>query len=118
MQNVFPQAELWWEKKGKYLPSLKPGKIPDKASRSEAVMHYVENHIEDLMMFLEDDAQRELKAKEKAEREKQKILAKMASKQTRRRIQRGGRAGRMAGQSRARETIDARRRRFFEDAPF
>ena len=118
MANVFPAAELWWEKKGKFLPSLKPGKIPEKASRSEAVMHYVENHIEDLQQFLEDDALRELKAKEKAERDKQKVLAKMAGKQSRRRIQRGIRGGRMAGTSRSREAIDARRRRFLDDAPF
>lgn len=113
--NEFPAAVKWWDLKGSKMAELKPGKVPERMSRSELVMHYVQENTGEIMRFLDDHEEKEIARQEKElakkEREYQRI-------QSRRAIQRAGRARRMGSPGRNRMQIEERRRKFYEDAPF
>lgn len=115
LQKVIPGAEKWWKEKGAKMATFKPKNIPEKKSRSEHVLEYLQRYPEVIDDFQMHQAQKELKEREKQEAKLTRQF-KASSVARAQRAQRGVRRGR--GGLENRRTIGARRDWYAQGAPF
>lgn len=115
LQKVIPGAEKWWKEKGAKMATFKPKNIPEKKSRSEHVLEYLQRYPEVIDDFQMHQAQKELKEREKQEAKLTRQF-KASSVARAQRAQRGVRRGR--GGLENRRTISARRDWYAQGAPF
>lgn len=115
LQKVIPGAEKWWKEKGAKMATFKPKNIPEKKSRSEHVLEYLQRYPEVIDDFQMHQAQKELKEREKQEAKLTRQF-KASSVARAQRAQRGVRRGRSGLENR--RTIGARRDWYAQGAPF